>query len=113
MAVSATNRKRQQRARDKVRSENVNKAVLKAIDTMPPEYADDCKMWVSPPGPEDERPRVNWDIGAKTNALIEAHAKSHGVTLDDVLYEIGVQYFITRPKLYWAMKHAKINVSDS
>ena len=91
----------------------MNKAVLKAIDTMPLEWTDDCKLWLSPPGPQDERPRINWEIGAKTNALIEAHAKSHGVTLDDVLYEIGVQCFNRRPKLYWAMKHAKINVSDN
>ena len=83
--------------------------VQKAIDTMPPEYADDCKMWASPPGPEDERPRINWDIGEATHALIEAHAKTYGVTLEDVLYEIGVQWFIKRPNLYWAMKAAKIN----
>ena len=91
----------------------MKKAVQKAIESMPPEYAADCKMWASPPGPSDERPRINWEIGAKTNALMEAHAKTYGVTLDDVLYEIGVQWFITRPKLYWAMKSAKINVSDS
>ena len=113
MPVSATNRKRQQRARDKVRSENVTKEVQKAIDTMSPEWADDCKMWVSPPGPKDKRPRVNWDIGAKTNALMEAHAKTYGVTLEDILREIGLQFIIQRPQLYWAMKAAKIIVVDN
>ena len=87
--------------------------VLKAIETMPPEYADDCKMWIAPPGPNDDRPRVNWGIGAKTNALIEAHAKSHGVTLGDVLYEVGRQFCMKRPDIYWAMKNAKINISDN
>ena len=109
MAVSGKIRKQQYRARKKVRSENVQKA----IDTMPPEYADDCRMWISPPGPTDQRPRVNWNIGAKTHGLIEAHAKSYGVTLDAVLYEIGVQFAIKRPDIYWAMKAAKITVSGS
>ena len=113
MAVSATNRKRQQRARDRVRSENVNADVLKAVDTMPPDYADDCKMWISPPGPNDERPRVHWDIGATTHALIEAHAKAHGVTLDEVLYEVGRQFCMKRPDIYWAMKSAKIEITDN
>ena len=113
VAVSAKIRKRQQRARDRVRSENANMEVLKAIETMPPEYAADCKMWVRPPGPNDERPRVEWDIGAKTNALMEAHAKSYGVTLDEVLYEVGRQFCMKRPDIYWAMKNAKINISDN
>ena len=92
-----------------MRSENVQKA----IDTMPPEYADDCRMWISPPGPKDERPLINWDIGAKTHALIEAHAKEHGVTLDAVLYEVGRQFCMKKPNLYWAMKAAKITISDN
>ena len=73
-------RKRQQRARDRVREQGMDSRVLKAIDTMPPGWADDCRMWISPPGPKDERPRVNWDIGAKTYALMEDHAKTYGVT---------------------------------
>ena len=113
MAVSAKDRKRQQRAREKMLTENVNKAVLKAIESMPPEYADDCKMWISPPGLKDKRPRINWDIGAKTNALMETHAETYGVTLEAVLRQIGLQFVIERPRLYWAMKSAKINVSDS
>ena len=113
LATPAKIRKRQQRDRDRGQSKSVKKAVQKAIDTMPPEWWADCKFSVSPPGPTDERPRMNWDVGAKTNALIEAHAESHGVTLDDILYEVGVQWFITRPKLYWAMKSAKINISDN
>ena len=110
-----TNAKRQRefQARRKKHNQVKREKVQKAIDTMPPELAADCRLSVSPPGPKDERPRMNWDIGAKTNALIEAHAKSHGVTLDDVLYEVGVQYFITRPRLYAAMKSAKITVSDN
>ena len=111
MAVSAKNRKRQQRARDKARDKVQREKVQKAIETMPPEYADDCKMWVSPPSLNGERPQIHWDIGAETHALIEAHAKTCGVTLDEVLYETGVQYFITRPRLYGAMKSAKINIS--
>ena len=87
--------------------------VQKAIDTLPPEYAADCEMWISPPGPKDERPRINWNIRAETNALIEAHAKSYGVTLDDVLYEIGVQFCMKRPDIYWAMKSAKVKISDN
>ena len=113
METPAKIRKQQQRDRDKGQSKSVKKAAQKAIDAMPAEWADDCKMWVSPPGPNDERPRINWDIGAVTHALMEAHAKSYGVTIDDVLYETGVQYFITRPKLYWAMKSAKINISPN
>ena len=111
--VAAKMRKRAQRARDKVRSERAATMLQKAIDTMPPELAEDCHMWISPPGLTDQRPRVNWDIGVKTNALIEAHAEAHGVTLDEVLYEIGVQFCITRPHIYWAMKSAKITVSDN
>ena len=113
MAVPAKMRKRKQRERDKERSTSLNKAVQKAIDTMPPEWADDCKMWISPPRPTDERPRINFDIGADTNALMEAHVKTYGVTLEDVLREIGVQFAIKWPRLYWAMKAAKIVVSDS
>ena len=113
MATSAKERKRQQRVRDKARSENVNKAVQQAIDTMPPEYAADCRMWISPPGPKDERPRVNWDIGAETHALMETHAKAHNVTMDAVLREVGVQFAIAHPKVYWAMKSAKITISDN
>ena len=113
MAVSARDRKRQQRVRDKGRRERASQALQRAVDTMPPELAKDCRMWISPPGPEDQRPRVNWDIGAKTNELMEAHAASHGVTLDAVLYEIGLQFCMRRPDIYWAMKSAKINVSDN
>ena len=87
-----------------MRRENVQKA----IDTMPPEYAADCKMWIAPPKPNQDRPTINWDIGAETQALIKAHAESHGVTLDEVLYEVGVQFCMTRPNIYWAMKAAKI-----
>ena len=60
-------------------------------------------------GQRTKGPRINWDIGEAMHALIEAHAKTYGVTLEDVLYEIGVQWFIKRPNLYWAMKAAKIN----
>ena len=91
----------------------MKKELLKAIDAMPPEWADDCKMWVSPPGLKDERPRVNWDIGRATAELIEAHAKTYGVTLDEILREVGVQFVIDRPQLYLAMKNAKIIVSDN
>ena len=91
----------------------MKKEVQKAIDTLPPEWADDCKMWVSPPGAKDKRPRVNWDIGAETHALIEAHAKTYGVTLDDVLREVGIQFCMKRPDIYWAMKSAKITISDN
>ena len=69
--------------------------------------------WIAPPGLNDERPRINWDIGALTHALMEVHAISHGVTIDDLLYEIGFQYCMKRPDLYWAMKSAKINISDN
>ena len=113
MAVSARDRKRQQRVRDKGRRERAAKALQKAIDTMPPELAADCRLWISPPEPKDERPRINWDIGAKTHALIEAHAKSHGVTLDAVLYEVGLQFCMRRPDIYRAMQSAKITVSDN
>ena len=113
MATPAKVRKRQQRARDKVRSEKVEKAIQSAIETMPAEWVDDCKMWISPPRPNEKRPRINWDIKPRTNALIKAHAESHGATLDEVLYEIGVQFCIKRPHIYWAMKSAKINVSDN
>ena len=87
--------------------------VQAAIDTMPPEYAADCKVSASPPSINGERPQINWDIGRETAHLIKAHANSHGVTIDEVLYGIGVQLFIGRPKLYAAMKSAKINVSNN
>ena len=87
--------------------------VLKAIEAMPPEWMDDARMWISPPGPKDERPRVNWEIKAKTNALMEAHAKTYGVTLDDVLYEAGRQFIMKRPDIYWAMKAAKITTTPN
>ena len=109
MAVSGKIRKQQYRARKKVRRENVQKA----IDAMPPEWADDCKMWIAPPRLNQERPTVNWDIGAKTNALIEDHAKSYGVTLDDVLYELGRQFIMKRPDIYWAMKAAKVRINEN
>ena len=44
---------------------------------------------------------------------MEAHAKAHGVTLDAILYEIGLQFAIKRPDIYWAMKSAKITISDN
>ena len=97
----------------KERSENVDKEVQEALDTMPPELAADCKLTVAPPGPKDERPRINWDIGAETHALMAAHAKAHGVTIDAVLYEIGVQFCMKRPDIYWAMKSAKIEITDN
>ena len=106
-----TNAKRQ-RAFQARRQEHGRK-VKQALDTMPPEWADDCKISASPPGPKDKGPRVNWDIGPKTNALILAHAKSHGVTLDDVLYGIGLQLFDRRPKLRKALMSAKIVVSEA
>ena len=109
MAVSAKIRKRQQRARDKVRGGERKEKVQQAIDAMPLEWMADCKMWIAPPRPDQERPTVNWDIGAETNALIEDHAKTYGVTLDEVLLEIGVLFCIKRPDIYWAMKAAKIN----
>ena len=109
MAVSGKIRKQQYRARKKERRVDVQKAV----ESMPPEYADDCKMWISPPGPKDERPRINWDIGRATADLMAAHAKTYGVTIDQVLYEIGVQFCIAKPQLYWAMKSAKIIISDN
>ena len=80
---------------------------------MPPGLADDCKMWISPPGPKDERPSAKWDIGAKTHELMDAHAKAHGVTLDDVLRQVGLQFAIKLPDIYWAMKSAKITISDN
>ena len=113
--MARTNAENQKAFRDRrrERATKQQEKVQKAIDTMPPEYAADCKMWVSPPRIGGERPQIHWDIGALTHGLIEAHAVAHEVTIDEVLYEIGVQYFIGRPKLYWAMKHAKINVSDN
>ena len=87
--------------------------VQKAIETMPPEYADDCKMRIAPPGPNDERPRINWDIGRETAHLIKEHANAHGVTIDEVLYEVGRQFCMAKPKLYWAMKSAKIIITDN
>ena len=113
MAVSAKNRKQQQRARDRVRRENVNMEVLKAVDAMPPEWADDCKMRIAPPGPKNERPLIQWDIRATTHALMEAHAKSYGVSIHEVLYEVGRQFCMKRPDIYWAMKAAKINISNN
>ena len=113
MAVSPRDRKRQQRARERVRDDGGSTEVIKAVDTIPPEWADDCKMWVSPPGPDDARPRVNWDIGKATADLIEAHAKTFGVTLEDVLREVGTRFLMDRPQLYWAMKSAKINISEN
>ena len=109
MAVSGKIRKQQYRARKKVRRENVQKA----IDAMPPEWADDCRMWIAPPGPTKERPTVEWDIGAKTNALMKAHAEDHGVTLDDLLYEAGRQFIMKRPNIYWAMKTAKVRINEN
>ena len=109
MAVSGKVRKQQYRARKKMR----HITVLDAVETMPPELAADCKMWIAPPGLNDTRPRINWDIGAETHALIEAHAESYGVTLDDVLYEVGRQFCMKRPDIYWAMKSAKINISNN
>ena len=93
-----------------MRSENGDTKVLKAIDSMPPEYADDCRMWIAPPKPNKELPTIEWDIGAETHALMSAHADAYGVTMDEVLREIGVQYCIRRPDIYWAMKAAKINI---
>ena len=87
--------------------------VQKAIDTMPPEYAADCKLWIAPPGPNDERPRIEWSIKKRTHGLIEAHAKSYGATLDEVLYEMGRQFCMKRPDIYWAMKSAKIKISPN
>ena len=109
MAKTGTQRTTEWRNKKKER----RMTVQKAIDTMPSEYAADCKMWIAPPGLKDERPRINWDIGAETHALIETHAKAHGVTLDEVLYEVGVQYAIKRPDIYWAMKSAKITISNN
>lgn len=88
-------------------------AVQKAIDTMPTEFADDCRLWIAPPKPTAERPTIEWDIGARTHARMKAHAESHGVTIDEVLHEVGVQYCIKRPDIYWAMKNAKINISPN
>ena len=85
--------------------------VIDAVETLAPELAADCKLWIAPPGPKDQRPRINWDIGPDTHAAMDAHAKSYGVTLDEVLYEIGVQFCMKRPDIYWAMKSAKINIS--
>ena len=113
MALSPKIRKRHQRARDKERRERLRMKAQKAIDTLPPELAADCKLWISPPGPNDERPRFNWDIGALTHARMEAHAIAYGVGIDDVLYEIGVLTCIKWPRLYWAMKNAKINISNN
>ena len=109
MAKTNAENQKAWRVRERERRENVRKAV----DTMPPEYAADSKMWVSPPAVGGERPQINWDIGRETADKIEAHASLYGVTLDEVLYEIGVQFFIGRPKLYWAMKAAKINITNN
>ena len=109
MAVSGKVRQKQYKARQKVRHMDV----LLAVDTMPPELAADCKMWISPPGLDDERPRINWDIGRETAHLIKAHANAYGVTIDEVLYEVGRQFCMKKPQLYWAMKSAKINISNN
>ena len=109
MAKSGTQRTTEYRGRKKER----RLRVLLAIESIPPEYADDCKMWIAPPGLKDERPRVNWDIGAKTHALMADHADAHGVTLDELLREVGVMFCMKRPDIYWAMKSAKINISDN
>ena len=87
--------------------------VLLAVDTMPPELAADCKMWIAPPGLNDERPRINWDIGQATADLMETHANAYGVSLKEVMYEIGRQFCMKKPDLYWAMKSAKINISNN
>ena len=101
-----------ERQRDFQRNKKMHqKKVLEAVETLAPELAADCKMWIAPPGLHDNRPRINWDIGAGTHAEMEEHAKSYGVTLDEVLYEIGVQYCMKRPDIYWAMKSAKISIS--
>ena len=113
MAVSAKMRKRAQRARDKGRRERAATALQRAIDTLPEALAADCRLWISPPGPKAERPRINWDIGAETHALMEAHAKAHGVTLDEVLYEVGLQFCMRRPDIYWAMKAAKVRINEN
>ena len=107
MAKTNLERQKEFQARKKI-----HKAQLQdAIDTLDPELAADCKMRIAPPGPNDNRPRINWDIGAPTHALMDAHAKSYAVTLDELLYEIGFQYCMKRPDIYWAMKSAKINIS--
>ena len=54
MVKTGTQRTTEWRNRKKERHMNV----LKAVEAMPPEYADDCKMWISPPGLKDERPRI-------------------------------------------------------
>ena len=113
MAVSAKIRKRKQRARARVLRQGGDLKVLKAIETMPPELAADSKMWISPPLLGEDRPRVNWDVGRATADLMEAHAKTYGVTLDEVLHEIGVQFCIARPHIYWAVKRAKIHITDN
>lgn len=107
--MAKTNLERQRTRREKKKVQHAK--VIDAVDTLSPELAADCKMWIAPPGPNDERPRINWDIGADTHALMEAHAKAYGVTIDEVLYEIGFQFCMSRPKVYWAMKSAKINIS--
>ena len=109
MAKTGTQRTTEWRKKKKER----RMTVQQAIETLPPELAADCKMWIAPPGLKDERPRINWDIGALTHARMEAHAIAYGVTLDEVLYEVGVQFAIKRPDIYWAMKSAKINISDN
>lgn len=109
MAKSGTQRTTEYRDRKKVR----RLRVFLAIDTLPPEYAKDCKLSIVPPGPEDERPRINWDIGASTHALMTDHADAYGVTVKEVLHEIGVKFCVKNHAMYWAMKSAKINISDN
>ena len=109
MAKSQTQRTTEWRDRKKAR----RMRVFLAIESIPPEYAGDCKLSIAPPGLKDERPRINWDIGAKTHALMADHADAYGVTLDELLYEIGRQYCVKNPAMYWAMKSAKINISDN
>ena len=111
MPVSGKVRQRQYKARESAKKKSMKEKVELAISTLPPELAANCKMWIAPPGLKDERPRINWDIGEPTHAAIAAHAEAHGVTLDQVLYEIGFQFCIKRPDIYWAMKSAKINIS--
>ena len=85
--------------------------VQAAMDTMPPEYAADCKMRVSPPVLGGKGPSVLFDLSRTTADLIEAHAKAHGVTFDELLRQVGVRCFLPRPKLYAAMKAAKMTAS--
>ena len=109
--MAKTNVERQRDFRDRKKERRMR--VFLAIESLPPEYAADCKLWIAPPGLKDERPSVNWDIGAKTHALMADHADAYGVTISELLHEIGVQFGIKNYKMYWAMKSAKINISDN